>query len=84
MIFLFQLSSLLREVKYLTLLEVDSVPESANTLYAQNDTLWKYRAGLKITTAMYNEVLHNISYFNITRTYSLCFMSMPGLAEGQK
>ncbi|XP_077976399.1 dynein beta chain, ciliary-like isoform X2 [Styela clava] len=55
-----ELSSLLREVKYLTYLGADEVPQSAVELYGQNDTLWKYHAGLEITAAMYNEIQDNL------------------------
>ena len=51
---------MLREVKYLTYLDVESIPQSAVDLYGQNDTLWKYHVGLEIISAMYNEVRNDI------------------------
>uniref|UniRef100_H2Y9A0 Dynein axonemal heavy chain 11 n=1 Tax=Ciona savignyi TaxID=51511 RepID=H2Y9A0_CIOSA len=51
-----QLASVLREVKYLSSLGVDSIPTNAASIYEKNETLWKFHANLEITSVLYNKV----------------------------
>nr|CAB3238531.1 dynein beta chain, ciliary-like [Phallusia mammillata] len=55
-----KLASVLREVKYLNTLGVDSIPPNAAAVYERNETLWKYHANLEITTSLYNKVRENV------------------------
>nr|XP_018673081.1 dynein beta chain, ciliary [Ciona intestinalis] len=51
-----QLASVLREVKYLSSLGVDSIPANAAAIYEKNETLWKFHANLEITSVLYNKI----------------------------
>ncbi|XP_043931285.1 dynein axonemal heavy chain 11-like [Protopterus annectens] len=51
-----KLSSVLREVKYLTLLKHDSIPDIASFLYSKRETLYKYTAALNLVTEWHNRI----------------------------
>lgn len=47
---------MLREVKYVKLRQKEGIPSSAETLYAQNDTFFKFVANLDMSVRWYNKV----------------------------
>lgn len=55
----FQLTAVLREVKYLETAQNDTleiIPDSATTIYSRNETFHKFCANLDLTVAWYNKV----------------------------
>ena len=61
--FSFQLVAILREVKYLETSEsesVESIPESATSVFARNEEFHKYCANLDLTVAWYNQIRETV------------------------
>ena len=52
--------AVLREVKYLQVRGEEDIPESANGLYARNDTFRQYLANLDLTVQWYNKVRQTV------------------------
>lgn len=50
-----QLSAVLREVKYLNLLQQPDIPSNAESLFAQNETFQKIGDNLGLIVGWYNE-----------------------------
>jgi len=71
-----QLATVLREVKYLSTLGVDSIPPNAASVYEKNEILWRYHANLEITASLYNKVRKS-NFSDLT--YFVIFLSLhPG------
>ena len=58
-----QLVAILREVKYLETTDsesMESIPDSAKTVYLRNEEFHKYCANLDLTVAWYNQIRETI------------------------
>lgn len=52
--------AVLREVKYLLIRNQEEIPQSANDVFAANDTLLLYVANLDLTVAWYNKIRETV------------------------
>ncbi|KAM9424094.1 dynein axonemal heavy chain 9 isoform 2-T2 [Pholidichthys leucotaenia] len=55
-----QLSSVLREVKYLEARQTEAIPETAVEIYSIRGQLWQYVANLELTVGRYNKVMQSM------------------------
>ncbi|CAG5911397.1 unnamed protein product [Menidia menidia] len=53
-----QLTSVLREVKYLEAGQTECIPEAAVQIYTTREQLWQYVANLELIAVRYNKVMH--------------------------
>jgi len=51
-----QLTSVLREVKYLEGRQIEAIPETAVQIYTIREQLWQHVANLELTAVRYNKV----------------------------
>ncbi|XP_075314376.1 dynein axonemal heavy chain 9 [Odontesthes bonariensis] len=56
--FSLQLTSVLREVKYLEGRQIEAIPDTAVQIYTTRDQLWQHVANLELTAVRYNKVMH--------------------------
>ena len=52
--------AVLRETRYLNLLEMGGIPDSAESIYSQNEIFRKFVANLDLMVRWYNKVRHTV------------------------
>ncbi|XP_076002796.1 dynein axonemal heavy chain 9 [Genypterus blacodes] len=55
-----QLTSVLREMKYLGSGQADNIPDTVVQIYTTREQLWQYVTNLEMTVGRYNKVLHSV------------------------
>ncbi|CAF94150.1 unnamed protein product, partial [Tetraodon nigroviridis] len=55
-----QLTSVLREVKYLEFRQTEAIPETALHIYAAREQLWQYVTNLEMAVGKYNKVMDSV------------------------